>query len=142
MEVFGKRDQEAIDRLLAVKAACEAAGLPVPDAIAERLGEGYEDKSPNELCTAPLPSGVVQFYQAEEGRAGVRILLNKLPADTLELLVLPPRQTSDSDEKPEPTSTELGASSTEKGEKDEGAIPPSPEAAIKLPDSRDRLPLG
>lgn len=88
MEVLGKRDQDDIDKLLAAKAACEAANLPVPDAIAEQLGEGYEDKSPNELCIVKLPGEAVQTHQ-EKNQTGLLVLLDKIPATIHKLVVLP-----------------------------------------------------
>ena len=115
MEVFGKKDQDEISRLLAAKAAMEAAGLPVPDVIAEKLGEGYENKSPNELSTVSLPSGAVRFYQ-EDNRSGVRIALDKIPSEFRELVVLHQKKTDDSQPKPEPVSTTPSESSEDEPE--------------------------
>lgn len=128
MEVFGKKDQGEIDKLLAAKAAMEAAGLAVPDAIAEKLGEGYEEKSPNELSTVALPRGAVRFHQ-EGSRSGMLILLDKIPEGMRELVVFHQLKTSDSPEKPESTSTEPGGSS---------ADGTSPETETEKPEPPDR----
>ena len=105
MDVLGKKDDEGIKKLLAAAEAMKLAGLPVPDSIKERLGEDFEEKSPNELCTVKLESPAVLFHQLE-GRTGVKIVLKELPKDLLELMIFPhlapkksePEEKSDSDE--------------------------------------------
>jgi hypothetical protein len=128
MDVLGKRDQDGVDKLLAAKAAMEAAGLPVPEAIAEKLGEGYEEKSPNELRTAILPPAAVRFHQ-EGDRTGVMILLDNVPAEIRELVVFPLLKTDDSPSKPESTSTEPSESSLE--DKPEEAPDPNDHVAMQ-----------
>lgn len=141
MEVFGKKDQGEIDKLLAAKAAMEAAGLAVPDAIAEKLGEGYEEKSPNELSTVALPRGAVRFHQ-EGSRSGMLILLDKIPEGIRELVVFHQLKTSDSPEKPESTSTEPNGSSAdgtspETEDAPAASAPEKPEPTIELPEPPD-----
>lgn len=102
MEIKGKRSQAAVEKLLAAKAACEAAGIPVPGQIATQLGEGYEEKDPNELCIVSLPEQAVQPHQ-EADRTGLLILLDEIPADVRTLVVFPTTE-----EKSESASGEQG----------------------------------
>ena len=88
MDVFGKKDDEGIQKMLAAAEAMKAAGLPVPDSIKEQLGEDFESKDPNELCTVELKAPSVLFHQMDD-RTGLKILLDKLPTGLTELMIFP-----------------------------------------------------
>ena len=94
MEFHGKKGLDSIEKLLAAKAAMEAAGLPVPDAIEAQLGAGYEDKSPNELCLVTLPSEALSSTFLHD-QQGMQIDLTKLPRGLLSIVVLPNKAKSD-----------------------------------------------
>lgn len=79
MRIIGVRDKERIEKLMAAKAAMEAAGLEAPPQIEQELGEGYTEKSLEDLRTALLPEEALTPW-SEGGDAGYQINMDEIPA--------------------------------------------------------------